>query len=94
VLLSDRVQLPAVVCGGAPSADDLPERPLSGVLARLDEACTTMAKLLDDAPSADLLRTGVAPDGSDITALDVARQGVRLGADNLLVVQRALDAED
>jgi hypothetical protein len=94
VLLSDNVDLPPAVRGGSPATLEIPDRPLSAVLERLEQVCTTMAKLLEDAPANDLLRTGTAAEGKRVSAVDIGRQAVRVAAENLLTIERGVGASD
>ena len=95
VLLSDGTSVPALaVASDAPAAPAAPDdgATLSALLDRLDEAASSVADPIASAPSAALLRTGTAPDGAAVTALDIARQAVRIGAGNLRATEKAMQA--
>lgn len=91
VLISDGATVPpiAVTTDTALPARDSGAN-LSTLLDRLETSTAAVADPVHDAPSASLLRTGTAPNGSAVTALDVARQAVRIGAENLLALQHAM----
>jgi hypothetical protein len=97
VLVTDGVNVPAEALEGASngatgtgaSAD---AASLSTVLDRLDDAASSVADPIAGASSAALLRTGTTPGGAPVTALDLARHAVRVGADNLRAVEKAMQA--
>jgi hypothetical protein len=56
---------------------------------RLGAAAERLANDLRQAPPQDLTRTGTTPSGTRLSAIDIARQAVRVAADGLLAVERA-----
>jgi hypothetical protein len=91
VLVTEGVMVPAVSSGSGPSSGD-GGTSLSALLDGMDEAAASVADPVAGAPSGALLRTGVSPNGSPVTALDVARRAVQIGADNLRAVEKAMQA--
>ncbi|HEX7095354.1 MAG TPA: hypothetical protein VF183_05690 [Acidimicrobiales bacterium] len=92
VLVLDEAPVPAAVTGHAVEVTADAGIPLQELLDRLEQRSNAAADHVERAPGADLLRTGVAPGGARVSAIDIARQAVRVSAENLLVVQRALRA--
>lgn len=92
VLVSDGVSVPTVAVSAerSPVSDDAAG--LSTLLDRLDDAAASVADPISSAPSAGLLRTGTAPDGTAVSAIDIARQAVRIGAGDLRAVEKAMQS--
>jgi hypothetical protein len=93
VLVSADPAVPASAAG-EPAAGAANGGPVLATVGRLGAAASGLADRLEQAPSADLLRTGLTPDGQKVTAIDIARQAVRVVADDLLAVERALGGRD
>ena len=91
VLIQDRPQVgvpgvdpsPGAVTGGEASAEE--------VLARLEAAVDPLARLVDDTYADDWKRSGVTPDGSTISALELLGVAVHLGAHQLRAADRTLN---
>ena len=91
VLVTDGISVPAgVLAGGSSAPVGADGASLSGLLDRLDDAAASVADPVAGAPSAALLRTATTMDGTAVTALDLARQAVRVGAENLRAVETAM----
>ena len=90
VLIADDVALPAAAVGG--EVDSPPRRgvPLRDLLERVDTHAKATARQIESATSAAFLRTGTAPNGETVSALDLARQAVRVAAENLRAIERAV----
>ncbi len=65
---------------------------LSDVLDQLEEEATTLAALVESFTSTQWGRTATATGGVTVDALDVVREAVRLGRDNLDRIQQTLAA--
>jgi hypothetical protein len=90
VLLTAKPSLPGAATGERVHDAETTPQPLAALATRLEAAASTLATRLDDAPAADLLRTGTAPSGAEVSALDIGRQAVRLTAEHLRAVEQAL----
>jgi hypothetical protein len=93
VLVSPEPAIPETAAGGEAGADGAGGR-IFELVERLGAASASLADRLDRAPSADLVRTGTTPSGTRVSAIDIGRQAVRLTADNLLAVERAVGGRD
>jgi hypothetical protein len=90
VLVSNDPPLPDVA---ADPAAALPGAGGGSALAQVKHLGATASDLADrlgQAPTADLLRTGTTGSGAKVSAIDVARQAVRVVAENLLRIERAV----
>jgi hypothetical protein len=75
---------------GAPVAADAAAREsVPDLLAAIELWTMAIAQRVAEAPSVDLLRTGTTATQQKVNAIDIARQGVRVTAENLLTVQDA-----
>jgi hypothetical protein len=97
VLVSEGTSVPAAALGGPTNGatgagSGVDAASLSTVLDRLDDAASSVADPIAGASLAALLRTGTTPDGASITALDLARHAVRVGAENLRAAEKAMQA--
>ncbi len=75
----ERIQLhddPAVTLAVKPPR----EAPVDEVVARLDAGCSRLAATMDRTKGKDWHRRGHLPDGTAVTAIDVARYAVHLGS--------------
>lgn len=94
VLIADDVALPALaVSTDAPVDASSRAASLNDLLERIKTHATSTARHIESATSSALLRTGTAPGGEAVSAIDIARQAVRIAAENLRAIERAvLDA--
>jgi hypothetical protein len=88
VLVSAEPPIPEAA-EGAPAAGDRVDGRVIDHIDRLGAAANRLADDLDQASPQDLVRTGTTPSGRRLSALDIARQAVRVAADGLLAVERA-----
>jgi hypothetical protein len=65
----------------------------ASVLARLGASARSVADTLAAVHGEDWLRTGQAPSGP-VSALDIARHGVRIGIEHLRAAERTIRADD
>jgi hypothetical protein len=84
------VVLPAVVTGEELTGADASAKSVAGWVDELSAAAQTIATRIADAPPADLLRSAKTGAGDEVSALDVARQAVRVGAENLRVIEHTV----
>ncbi len=74
------------------------ERPVTAdhgaqiALAALDEATKTLSEAIESISGADWSRPAVTADGKRVTTLDVVREAVRTGAENLRCIDETLSA--
>jgi len=78
VLIADDVALPAL----AVRVDDATaaagrDASVPELLERIETAATAAARQVESATASALLRTGAAPGGETVTAIDLARQAIR-----------------
>lgn len=66
--------------------------PLPRVLEELDDAATGLASTVAGLPGGDWDRRAEVAGGGEVSALDVARDAVRVGHDQLVAVERTLEA--
>jgi hypothetical protein len=91
VLVADHPPaLPAIVTGNSAHVATTRAPTVSALLEELDEVAQRSAEMVSSAPSESLLRVGHAPEGTEVTALDIGRQSVRVAAENLRAVEQAL----
>jgi hypothetical protein len=81
--------LPPVASGARVSGVDPEDASLLDLVDQLEARLDAVADRLEDAPSADLLRFGTTTAGVKLTALDIAREAVRVTAENLRLVEHA-----
>jgi hypothetical protein len=78
------------VAGGAPTAPGAAAaESVPDLLAAVELWTMAIAERLDRAPSADLLRAG-STSTKTVSAIDVAREAVRVAAENLLSIENAI----
>lgn len=65
---------------------------LTTLLEMLDDQCDDLADVVDAVPSADWDRTGHIADGPEVLAVDLVREAVRVGSDNLRALSTSLAA--
>jgi hypothetical protein len=89
VMVADdpEITLPSVNLGGGAGADQNP----ATVLARLDDVARSVADAMAKIHGQDWARTGRTPAGK-VSALDIARLGVRIGVEHLRAVEQAIRA--
>jgi hypothetical protein len=88
VLVSTEPEIPEAA-EGAPVPSERTDGRVIEYVDRLGAAANRLADELDAASPQDLVRTGTTPSGHRLSALDIARQAVRVAADGLLAVERA-----
>lgn len=82
--VSDDPEIPAAaVDANAPIDAPTASGDLRSVIDRLAAAATGLADRAERVAAADWNRTGTVAGGGSVNALDVLREGVRVGADNL-----------
>lgn len=65
---------------------------LDDALAQIADEATALADEVDRTSGGSWTRTATATGGASITALDVVRDAVRVGRDNLVAAERVLDS--
>lgn len=85
---------PAVADPSARAWDSYATETLESVLDQIDDASTSLADAIEEMPTTDWTRTANVAGGTEIDALSVAREAVRVGADNLRAIERTLAAVD
>ena len=65
---------------------------VESVLAQLDDEATELADMVASTASAEWTRTADVAGGGSVTALDVVKEAVRVGHDDLDAVERTLQA--
>ena len=91
IRLSDSPTLhPAVADPSARVWDSYATETLDSVLDQIDDTSTSLADAIEAMPSTDWTRTANVAGGTEIDALSVAQEAVRVGADNLRAIERTL----
>lgn len=91
VLLSDDPALhPGVLDPSQRHWDQPPGLAADTLLDMLDDQCVDLAEAVDAVAQTDWTRPGHLADGAPLTALDLAREAVRVGADNLRRLETTL----
>jgi hypothetical protein len=87
VMVTDdpEITLPSAHPGGGAGADQNP----ATVLARLDDVARSVADAIAKIHGQDWARTGRTPAGT-VSALDIARLGVRIGVEHLRAVEHTI----
>ena len=95
VLVQDNpTLLPAVTDDGAREWSHAGSSSVDDVLAFLTMECNAMADAVADVPSEAWTRRGtVAGSGASVSALDIAREAVRTGADHLRAAERTISRQ-
>lgn len=65
---------------------------LDSALDQIDDVSASLADAIETLPSTDWTRTALIAGGGNIDALSVAREAVRVGAENLKEIERTLSA--
>lgn len=95
-VLSDRPELPADVLSAPPAVSgttatgDERRSSVHTELERLAGTTDSFAGRIDAVPSGDWLRVGAVHGDGEVTALQVAQQAARVGAENLRAVERMM----
>ena len=93
IRLADSPMLhPAVADPAARVWDSYATETLDSVLDQIDDTSASLADVIASTPTTDWARTARVAGGAAIDALSVAREAVRVGADNLRAIERTLSA--
>jgi hypothetical protein len=85
---------PAVTEPSARRWDAPAHDPLESVLEQISDGASSMADAIEATPVEDWGRTAPSAGGGEISALDVAREAVRVGTENLRRIEQTLAALD
>lgn len=95
IRLSDQPTLhPAVGDPAARQWESTITESLDSVLDQIDDASASLVAAIEAMPAKDWVRTATLAGGGTIDALAVAREAVRVGAENLAAIERTLAAVD
>lgn len=83
---------PAVADPAARTWDSPAVESLESILDQIDDTSVALADAIDATPTEDWSRTASVAGGGTVDALSVAREAVRVGAENLRSIERTLSA--
>jgi hypothetical protein len=75
--------------GASVTADAAARESVPDLLAAIELWTMASSQRVTEAPSVDLLRTGTTSTQQKVNAIDIAREAVRVTAENLLTIQNA-----
>jgi hypothetical protein len=83
---------PAVADSAARTWDSPASETIESIIEQIDDVAGSLADAIESMPADDWSRTAPVAGGGSIAAIDVAREAVLVGSDNLRAIERTIDA--